>query len=65
MLRTQLRFSESEFGVLYGFINYDNQAGLEQPYLITEEIVIDYMQFVQPAEISETNFKLEWQRAEH
>jgi coatomer subunit beta len=34
-LRTQLRFSESEFGVIYGFISYDNQAGLEQPYLIT------------------------------
>jgi coatomer subunit beta len=46
MLRTQLRFSESEFGVIYGFINYDSQAGLEQPYLITEEITIDYMQFV-------------------
>jgi len=46
MLRNQLRFSESEFGVIYGFINYDSQAGLEQPYLITEEITIDYMQFV-------------------
>jgi coatomer subunit beta len=46
MLRTQLRFSESEFGIIYGFINYDSQAGLEQPYLITEEITIDYMQFV-------------------
>lgn len=34
-LRTQLRFTESEFGTVYGFINYDNQAGLEQPYLIT------------------------------
>jgi coatomer subunit beta len=65
LLRTQLRFSESEFGVIYGFINYDNQAGLEQPYLITEEITIDYMQFVEPAELSETNFKLEWQKAEH
>jgi vesicle coat complex subunit len=64
-LRTQLRFSESEFGVIYGFINYDNQAGLEQPYLITEEISIDYMQFVEPAELSETAFKLEWQKAEH
>lgn len=65
LLRTQLRFSESEFGVIYGFISYDNQAGLEQPYLITEEISIDYMQFVEPAELSETNFKLEWQKAEH
>lgn len=65
LLRTQLRFSESEFGVIYGFISYDSQAGLEQPYLITEEISIDYMQFVEPAELSETNFKLEWQKAEH
>jgi hypothetical protein len=51
--------------VIYGFINYDNQAGLEQPYLITEEITIDYMQFVQPAELTETAFKLEWQKADH
>lgn len=36
MLRTQLRFTDSEFGVIYGYINYDNQAGLEQPYIITE-----------------------------
>lgn len=28
MLRTQLRFSGSEFGVIYGYINFDNHAGL-------------------------------------
>ena len=65
MLRTQLRFSSCEFGVIYGYINYDNQAGLEQPYLITEEIRIDYMQYIQPASISETNFKIEWEKAEN
>ncbi len=57
-LRTHLRFSNSEFGSIYGFINYDNQAGLEQPYLITEAINIDYMEFIEPAEITEANFKL-------
>jgi len=46
MLRSQLRFTDSEFGIIYGYINYDNQAGLEQPYIITEEVNIDYMQFV-------------------
>ena len=46
LLRTQLRFTNNEFGVIYGYINFDNQAGLEQPFLITEEINIDYMQFV-------------------
>lgn len=65
MLRTQLRFSACEFGVIYGYINYDNQAGLEQPYLITEEIRIDYMQYIEPANISETNFKIEWEKAEN
>jgi vesicle coat complex subunit len=45
-LRTHLRFNDSEFGSIYGFINYDNQAGLEQPYLITEAINIDYMEFI-------------------
>lgn len=35
MLRTQLRFVSCDFGIVYGYINYDNQAGLEQPYLIT------------------------------
>ena len=60
MLRTQLRFAAAEFGVIFGYINYDNHAGLEQPYLITEEIKIDYMQYIEPAVISETNFKIEW-----
>lgn len=58
MLRTHLRFSACEFGVIYGYINYDNHAGLEQPYLITEEIRIDYMQYIEPANISETSFKI-------
>ena len=57
-----MRFSGSEFGVIYGYINFDNHAGLEQPYLITEEINIDYMQFIQPARISEEDFKSVWQR---
>lgn len=65
MLRTQLRFSSAEFGVVYGYINYDNQAGLEQPYLITEEIKIDYMQYISPASISATNFKIDWEKAEN
>jgi vesicle coat complex subunit len=51
--------------VIYGYINYDNQAGLEQPYLITEEIRIDYMQYIEPANISETNFKIEWEKADN
>jgi hypothetical protein len=34
-LRTQLRFVTGEFGSIYGYINYDNQAGIDQPYLIT------------------------------
>ena len=65
MLRSQLRFAASQFGIVYGYINYDNHAGLEQPYLITEEIKIDYMQYIQPAVISETNFKIEWQKAQN
>ena len=28
MLRSQIRFSGSEFSVIYGYINYDNHAGL-------------------------------------
>ena len=51
--------------MIYGYINYDNQAGLEQPYLITEEIRIDYMQYIEPANISETNFKIEWEKADN
>ena len=35
MLLSQIRFTGTEFGVIYGFINFDNHAGLEQPYLIT------------------------------
>ncbi len=47
-LRAHIRFV-TQFGSVYGYINYDNQAGLEQPYLITEEIKIDFMQFIVPA----------------
>ena len=50
-MRTQLRFVGLEFGVIYGYINFDNHSGLEQPYLITEEISVDYMGFILPAKI--------------
>lgn len=59
-LRTQIRFTTGEFGSIYGYINYDNQAGIEQPYLITEEIKIDFIQFIQPAKIVQNEFKLKW-----
>ena len=53
-VRTQIRFTSGEFGSIYGYINYDNQAGIEQPYLITEQIKIDYMQFIIPFKIRES-----------
>lgn len=34
-VRSHIKFSNSEFGSLFGSINYDNQAGIEQAYLVT------------------------------
>lgn len=63
-VRTQIRFTTGEFGSIYGYVNYDNQSGIEQPYLITEEIKIDYMQFIIPSRIRESEFKIKWAGAE-
>lgn len=59
-MRTQIRFTTGEFGSIYGYINYDNQAGIEQPYLITEEIKIDFIKYIVPAKIHESEFKIKW-----
>lgn len=34
--RAHIKFTKSEFGSVFGNINYDNQAGIEQAYLVTE-----------------------------
>jgi coatomer subunit beta len=49
-----------EFGSIFGSINYDNQAGSEQAYLVTEEIKIDFLQFIYPVDIGMPEFRRLW-----
>lgn len=59
-VRSHIKFANSEFGSLFGSINYDNQAGIEQAYLVTEEIKIDFLQFIYPVSIPLATFRELW-----
>ena len=65
MVRCHIKFANSEFGSLFGSINYDNQAGIEQAYLVTEEIKIDFLQFITPVLIPMATFRDLWKEAPH
>lgn len=54
-----------EFGSIFGSINYDNHAGIEQAYLVTQEIKIDFLQFIEPVSISMPEFRRLWKVREY
>jgi coatomer subunit beta len=51
-------------GLIYGSINYENIAGIEQAYLITKEINIDLIDFIVPASIAILQFRRLWAKYE-
>lgn len=63
--RCHIKFAKSEFGSIFGSINYDNHAGIEQAYLVTQEIRIDFLQFIEPVQISMSEFRRLWKVREH
>ncbi|EGR27322.1 hypothetical protein IMG5_197900 [Ichthyophthirius multifiliis] len=63
-VKTSLKFSSSDIGVIFGAINYENIAGIEQAYLITKEIDIDLIDFIYPSEIDLNTFRELWAKYE-
>jgi len=47
-------------GLIFGSINYENTAGIEQANLVTKEISVDLMDFIFPAEIDINDYRLMW-----
>lgn len=50
--------------MIFGAINYESNAGVEQAYLITKEIDIDLIDFVFPAQIDFNSYREMWARYE-
>jgi len=50
--------------LIHGAIHYENNAGVEQPYLITKEINIDMMDFIYAANIDVGLFRKKWAKYE-
>jgi coatomer subunit beta len=63
-VRTSIKFSSADLGLIHGAIHYENNAGVEQAYLLTKEIHIDMMDFIVPSEISLTEFRRKWVKYE-
>lgn len=56
-IRTSMKFSSSDIGMIHGAIHFENNAGVEQAYLVTKEIDIDLMDFIFPADIDIITFR--------
>ncbi len=63
-LKTNLKLSSSEAGAIFASINYEDKAGITQEYMITNEISIDIIDFVYPAELSDDDFRQMWSKYE-
>ncbi|CAD8125535.1 unnamed protein product [Paramecium sonneborni] len=63
-VRTTIKFSSQDIGVVYGAIHYENNAGIEQAYLVTKEINVDLIDFILPATIQIEQFRKLWAKYE-
>ena len=59
-LKTSIKLSSSDAGLIFASINFENSAGITQSYMITNEIHIDIIDFIYPADISIEDFRVLW-----
>lgn len=59
-MKTSIKFSSADIGVIYGAIHYENNAGIEQAYLITKEINVDLVDFIYAADTDIETFRRSW-----
>ena len=64
MIKSNMKIATTEVGIIFGSINYENIAGIEQDYIVTREIPIDIIDFVYPSDISDKMFRVLWQKYE-
>ena len=62
--RMSIKLSSSEAGIIFASINFENSAGLTQSYMITNEIMVDLVDFIYPAEIEDEEFRKCWSKYE-
>ena len=62
--RMCIKLSSSEAGIIFASINFENSAGLTQSYIITNEIMVDLVDFIYPAEIEDEEFRKCWSKYE-
>lgn len=63
-LKTSMKFSSQDIGYIFGYINYENLAGIEQANLITKEITIDLIDFTYPVNIDLNQYRKMWAKYE-
>jgi coatomer subunit beta len=61
-LKCCVKLSSSEVGLIFASITYENNAGITQAYLITNEIVVDLIDFIYPARIDMETFRKCWSK---
>jgi len=60
-LKASFKVSSTDNGVIYGYITYDSASGNVPNIINVNEIQIDFINELMPAECSELDFKKKWQ----
>ena len=59
-LKASLKVSSTDNGVIYGYITYDSASGNIPNVITINEIQIDFINELAPADCSESDFKKKW-----
>jgi len=52
----------TQVGIIFPSINYEDKAGITQAHMITNQIGIDLVDFIEPCAISVNEFRELWQK---
>jgi coatomer subunit beta len=59
-VKSSLKVNSTENGAIYGYITYDTAAGVQSNIINLNEIQIDFINALIPAECNELDFKVKW-----
>ena len=59
-VKASLKVNSTDNGAIYGYLSYDSASGNIQNIINLNEIQIDFINELQPAECSELDFKKKW-----
>eukprot|EP00737_Agarophyton_chilense_P000990 gb/GEZJ01001101.1/.p1 GENE.gb/GEZJ01001101.1/~~gb/GEZJ01001101.1/.p1 ORF type:complete len:948 (-),score=170.00 gb/GEZJ01001101.1/:5517-8360(-) len=59
-IRTNVKVSSTESGIIFGNIVYDVASGSQSQCIILNDIHVDVMDYIEPGEVSDSDFRAMW-----